>query len=192
MLERLFVQMKPVPVRRCHAGFEDVVKRPEAPAGVVEDAVEDDPDVPGMGRVDELAERLVATEERVDREVVVRVIAVVRRGLEDRRQVDRVGAERGDVVEVLHDAEQVAALEPVEGRWRIPWLHRARLRNAVARREAIREDLVEDRIADPGRRVDGHGRDRRMRGPRSRGAGARHEPEAGVRRARRPGCRIGP
>ena len=131
------------------------MERPEPAAGVVEDAVEDDPHAAAVRRVEELAERRVAAEERVDLEVVVRVVAVVGGRLEDRRQVQRVDAERLDVVEVLDDPEEVAALEAVVRRRGVPRLERARLRDPRAARESVREDLVEDGVSDPGGRV-GH------------------------------------
>ena len=80
------------------------MERPEAASGVVEHAVEDDPDPAVVGGVEQLAQRRVAAEQRVDREVVVRVVAVVRGRLEDRREVQRVDPEVLEVVEVLGDA----------------------------------------------------------------------------------------
>ena len=64
---------------------------------------------------------------------------------------------------MVDDAVQVAALEPVDGRRRVPGLERTRRVDAAAPREAVGEDLVEHRVADPGRGVDGrrlgrHGR----------------------------------
>ena len=57
---------------------------------------------------------------------------------------------------MLDDAEQVAALEPLARRWAVPWLEGARFVDALAGGEPVGEDLVEDGVADPGRRVDGH------------------------------------
>ena len=79
-------------------------------------------------------------------EVVVRVVAVVRGRAEDRGQVERGDAQVLEVVEVLRDPEQVAALEPVVRRRGVPRLERARLADARAGRESVREDLVEDAI----------------------------------------------
>ena len=50
---------------------------------------------------------------------------------------------------MLDDAEQVAALEPVVGRRRVPRLEGAGLVDAPARGEPVGEDLVEDRVPDP-------------------------------------------
>ena len=107
-----------------------------------------------VGSVEQLAQRRVAAQQRVDLEVVVRVVAMVRGGLEDRGHVDRVDAEILEVVEALDDPEQVAALEAVRGRRRVPRLHRTGLADALAGGEPIREDLVERRIPNPVGRVD--------------------------------------
>ena len=52
---------------------------PEPTAGVIEDTVEDDPHPTGMDGVHELSQGRIPAEERVDREVVIRVVSVVRR-----------------------------------------------------------------------------------------------------------------
>ncbi len=135
-----------------------MVEREEAATGVVEDAIEHDAHPASVCRVEQLAQRVIATEQRIDLEVVVRVVAVVRAGAEDRGQVDRGDPEILEVPEVLGDPAQVAALEPVDGRWRIPRLQGARLVDPLAAGEPVREDLVEDRVADPVRRVDRHRR----------------------------------
>ena len=61
------------------------------------------------------------------------------------------------VVEPLDDAEQVAALEAMDRRRAVPGLQRSRLGHAARLGEPVREDLVEDRVADPGRRIGTHG-----------------------------------
>ena len=127
------------------------MERPEAAAGVVEDAVEDDPHAAGVGRVEQLAQRRVAAEQRVDRQVVVGVVAMVRGGREDRVQIEGVDPEIGQLVESLGHAEQITALVAGVGRWRVPWLQRPWLGDPLARGEPIRKDLVEDGVADPGR-----------------------------------------
>jgi hypothetical protein len=114
---------------------------------MVEDAVEDDPHAAGVGLVEQLSERGVAAEQRIDHLVVVGVIAVVRGRREDRVEVERGDPQLGEFVEVLRDAQQVAALEAKRRRRGIPRLHRPGFGDAPARREAVREDLVEDGVA---------------------------------------------
>ena len=99
-----------------------MVEGPEAAAGVVEDAVEDDLHPARVAGVEQLAERGVAPEKRVDRQVVIGVVAVVRGGGEDRVEVERRDPERLQVVEPIDDAEEIAALESRGGRRRIPRL----------------------------------------------------------------------
>ena len=147
-----------MPVRRRRPGLHHVVEREEAAAGVVEDPVEHDAHPAAVRRLEQLAQGVVTAEQRVDLEVVVRVIAVVRGGTEDRCQVDRGDPEVLEVVEALGDPAQVAALEAVVGRRRVPRLEDTRLVDPVAAGEPVREDLIEDRVADPGRRVDRHRR----------------------------------
>ena len=90
-------------------------------AGVVERQVADQPDPAGLGGARERRERLVAPEQRIDAVEARRVVAVGGAGREDRCQVDDVRAERLDVVEVLLDPCQVAAVplaraSPARGR----------------------------------------------------------------------------
>ncbi len=107
-------------------------------------------------RVEQLAQGVVATEQRIDRQVVVGVVAVVGGRGEDRGEVQRGDPEVLEIVEPLDDPAQVATLEAVHRRWSVPRLERAGLVDALAGREPVGEDLVEDRVADPRRRVDAH------------------------------------
>ena len=132
------------------------MERPEAATGVIEHAVEDDAHPALVGAIEQLAQGGIAPEQRVDVEVVVGVVAVVRGRLEDRGHVDGVDPEVLEVVEALDDPEQVAALEPVRGRRRVPRLDGPGLAHPIAGGEPVREDLVEDRVADPVGRVDSH------------------------------------
>ena len=113
--------------------------------------------------------RLVAAEQRVDAVERRRVVAMRAARGEERRQVDDVRAELLDVVEVLLDARQVAAVplprrvRPAALRQRVPVAaHRPRRRLALA----------------PRSRRSGRGRSRRRptRVPRRR-AGVEREPE---------------
>ncbi len=69
----------------------------------------------GVGGVYQVDQILFGAEVRVDAEIAVDVVAVVRAGivLEDRRQPDGRAAEAGDVVEVPGDAAELAAVEIV-------------------------------------------------------------------------------
>jgi hypothetical protein len=125
------------------------VERPEAAPRVVEHAVEDDPHPAGVGLVEQHAQRQVPAEQGVDRQVVVRVVPVVRRRGEDGCQVQRRDPEVDQVRQPLGDPQQVAALEPVLCRGVVPGLERTRRGDPAGAREAVREDLVEDGVANP-------------------------------------------
>ncbi len=77
-------------------------------AQVVEDAVDDDPD-PARGRVlDEIVPVLLRPEGRIDLRVVLRVVAVVAAGVEDRVEVDGGDAQADQRIQLLVDALEVA------------------------------------------------------------------------------------
>ena len=80
---------------------------------VVEHAVEDDPDAGAVGRAHQLGELLVCAEERVDAQVVLRVIGVVAGSVEDGVEVDRRDAQALQVADAPGDAGQVADLKSV-------------------------------------------------------------------------------
>ena len=109
--------------------------------------------------VEQLPEGLVATQQGVDVEVVVGVVAVVGGRGEHGVEVQRRDAQCAKAVEVRDDAVEVAALEAVRRGRPIPGLEGARGRHAPAARQPVREDLVEDGVAGPGGdvEVDAHG-----------------------------------
>ena len=69
------------------------MKGPKATAGMIEDAVEDDPHAPVVGRIQQLAQGGVAPEQGVNLIVIIGVVAVVGGRGEDRGQVQRGDAE---------------------------------------------------------------------------------------------------
>ena len=121
----------------------------EAARGVVEDAVQHHPDAPGVGRVQQLAQRRVAAQHRVHLEIVVGVIAMVRPGAEDRVEIDRVDPQVGQVVQMLDYTQQITALVAVTGGRRAPRLQVGCLGHAVRLGKAIGEDLIKDSVPNP-------------------------------------------
>ena len=128
-VEDIVVQVEPVPVGRGAARFNDVLKRPEPPTGMVEDAIEDHPDAALVGAVQELAEGRVPAEQRVDRHEIAGVVPMVRGRGEDRVQVQPRDPEIHELIQPVGEAEQVAALEPVEGGRGGPRFHGPRIKN---------------------------------------------------------------
>ena len=89
---------------------------PEAAAGMVEDAVQHDVHIAGVGGVEQFAQRVVAAQQRIDLHVVEGVIAMVGRRCKDRVQVDGIDAKFLQVVKLIDDAAQVTALEALAPR----------------------------------------------------------------------------
>ena len=70
---------------------------------VIEDGIENDADPPLMGRIDEGGEGGFVSKSGVDGEVVLGVVAVVGAGFEDRREVEGVDTELGEMIESAGD-----------------------------------------------------------------------------------------
>ena len=151
--EPIGVEDEPIDVRRRCAVLHDVVERPQSAAGVVEDAIQDQPHAALVYRVDQLAQRFVAAQQRIHPPVVVGVVPMIRGRGEDRVQADGVDPQVDQVVEMLGDPQQVAALEAVPRRRIVPRLQVTGLVYARAPRESVREDLVDDRVSYPRRGI---------------------------------------
>src|SRR5438105_15387834 len=103
-VEDVGIEIEPVAIERAGTGLDDVLEGEESPSGMVEDAIEDDPDPTLVGCVEERPQRIVTAEERIDREIVRRVVAMVRCGREHRVQVQPVDPEVDEIVEPVDDA----------------------------------------------------------------------------------------
>src|SRR5205085_10488549 len=79
--------------------------------GVIEDSIEDQMHAALIDGRDERLKRGIAAERRINVQVIVRVVAMIRARGEDRIQIDRVNAEALQVVEFLFDAFQITAVE---------------------------------------------------------------------------------
>jgi len=86
----------------------------------------------------------------------VRVITMIRGGLKDWIQVDGSDAQLNEIIQMLDDAEQIAALESKCGGWRIPRFKVVRLFHAITFGKPIRKNLIKDGILDPRWCNDGH------------------------------------
>ena len=131
-----------------------------ASAGVVGYEVEQHPHATAVSGLHELDQRRVPAVARLDVEEVLMVVAVMRRTAVHRAEPQHVAAETCDVIQVLADAIQRAAVQRggVAGR-----------RQALARaREAVDHDVVADRVADPVRRRRRGGFERKLLAARPR------------------------
>ena len=152
------------------------MERKEAAARVVENAVEHDADAPAVSFVEQAPKCRRSPQHGVDLFVVVRVIAMVRGGLEDGSEVECVNPQIRQVIEVFDDADQVAPLITVVRRRRSPLVQVPGLGHGQAPREPIGKDLVENRVANPvgGLRIEHRRLRRRIQG-RSWRTGRREE-----------------
>ncbi len=138
--------------------------------GVVRRDVEHEADVARRRGTSQRRKPGITAEMRGDPVVVDRVVAVIGPRFEDRIEVDGVHAEVGQVVELSFDARKVAAEELDHGRCTrarrlVPGAPAGRVAAVgpgavldvvrwVAIREAVGEDLVEDAVGQPRRRVE--------------------------------------
>ena len=134
------VHHEPILVRRGLLVFPQVLEGEKSQPGVVENAVEDDPHAAPVRLGNQIEEKLVGgrplpcgrilrlgrddfqvalrirTEPRVDMVETERVIFVVRTGPEDGIQINGVDPEVAQVIELVDDALDVAAIAPFPGR----------------------------------------------------------------------------
>ena len=142
-------------------------------SGMVEHAVQDDGDAALAGLVAQALEALLVAQHRVDLQVVARVVAMRRLRLEDGVKVQHRHAQAFQIVKVLADALQRAAVEVPLGdaavlvtlvvRGLVPVVHQGALGAVgmqlegsvgalvpvLAAREAVGEDLVDDALLVP-------------------------------------------
>ena len=69
--------MEPITVRRLLPGLKQMAKLKETPASMVENAVQDDPDVMIMGHLQELLKGLIPAQDRIDGEIIMGVITMI-------------------------------------------------------------------------------------------------------------------
>src|SRR5262245_10774583 len=74
---------------------------------------------------------------------------MIRRGLKDRTEIECVYAEVGQIVEVLDNAHQVAALEAMRGWWSLPGFQIVWFLDAGALGKPIGKNLIKNGILHP-------------------------------------------
>ncbi len=139
------------------------------PAAVVGDDIQDVAHAAAVQFLAQFDQGIISAEVWIDVLVVHHIILMVAECSEDRRQVEGVDAQVGQVIKVLGDARQVAAVEndpvvligirldtpgqgvrPVPSVFILIWL---RVGGGIAVGKAVRENLVEDALQHPGRRI---------------------------------------
>ena len=136
------VDEEPAAIRRRFAVSDNVLKFVPPVAAVVEHAVENDAHPARVDTIDQPPQIVLRAEGRVDLEIIGRVVLVVRRRAEDRRQIQTRRAERLNIVELLCNARQIAAHEILPRRRRAPIFRARRGKGWVSVLEPLREDLI--------------------------------------------------
>ena len=122
-------------------------------AGMVEDAIQDNANIPAMGFLDEDIKCFPATQQRINQVIVMRVVAMVGSRLKDRVEVDGIDPQVLQVVQFFIDTQKVSTFETLYCWGRVPWFHVIRLDNFLTMRKAVRENLVKNCIFNPLRGV---------------------------------------
>ena len=148
-VDGIAVDEEPAAIRRRFAVFHNVLKFVPPVAAVVEHAVEEDAHPARVDTVDQPPQIVLRAEDRVDLEIIGRVVLVVRRCAEDGRQIQTCRAERLDVVELLRNARQIAAHEILPRRCRAPSFCARRGAGGISVLEPLREDLIIHLPASP-------------------------------------------
>ena len=143
--------MEPVAVRRVLPVLHQVVKSPEAAAAMIEDTVQHETHAALMNGGDQGIKSSIAPQQRIDRQVVVGVIAMIRCGAEDRRQVQTGDAHVPKFIERLDHPVEVTSLKPLLRRVVAPWfeVQRALVHDLAAATETVRKNLIEHRLRHP-------------------------------------------
>jgi hypothetical protein len=118
---------------------------------VVEHAIEHDPEPALVTGLHQPPQHLQIPELRVHRKIILGVVFMVAGTLENGREIQRRDAEIGQVVQAVDDPFQVAAHEIAVGRRAAPRLYAQRIAGGFAPGKPLDENLVEDRVAHPGR-----------------------------------------
>src|SRR3972149_5755781 len=108
--------MKPIPIRGGVFVLGKIVKGEEAAPAMIEYAVEDDSNPRRVPPLEQTVKRWEIAQLGIDLEIIARLVAMIRGGIEDRVEVDGVDSEIEQVVELLDHAFEIAAHEPAQFR----------------------------------------------------------------------------
>src|SRR5688572_12021614 len=88
-----------------------MVELPETPAGMVEHTVEHNLDIAEMRLIEQLSQRRIPAQQRINLKVIKSVVAVVRCAGENRVQIERRYTEVAQIVQLIDHAQQITALK---------------------------------------------------------------------------------
>ena len=116
-IHREAADVEPVAVGRVLLVLQDIGEGEEAAPAVVEDAIQDDVHIVAVCQIKQGVKVAHIAQPGIDLVVVDGVVAVVGGGVEDGVEVESVDTQVEQVIEMLDDALQIAALEaPLRGR----------------------------------------------------------------------------
>jgi hypothetical protein len=78
---------------------------------MVERHIEDHAHIDGIQRGAQIGERAIAAKIRIDAVEIGHIVAMIAARCEDRVQVERVHAKRCEIVQLVRNADQIAAVE---------------------------------------------------------------------------------
>ncbi len=108
--------LEPVPPRRGRTIFDQVVEWKETAADMIEDAIQNDPHALAVCRGEQIVERRVAAQQRIDLEIIAGVITVIGRRLKDGIQIKCIDAKILQVIQAVARAAQCSPFITMMGR----------------------------------------------------------------------------
>src|SRR5688572_8756353 len=134
------------------------MERPEAPAGMIKNPIQNHMHVPGMGFIQQLPERHIASQQRVYLKIIIGVVAVIGGGGKDGVEIEGVDAQLLEIIQLIHDPVEVSPLKPLLLRWAAPGfkLKSSRMPSPGAPGKTVRKNLIKDGIFCPGRGIYSH------------------------------------
>ncbi len=96
--------IKPIQISRFLTIFQDVIELEESTAGMIENAIQYNTHISAMDFFQQFLESFIATQHRVNLEVIMGMIAVVTGRLKDRIEIDCIHPQILQVIQLLEHA----------------------------------------------------------------------------------------
>src|SRR5512135_3186884 len=87
-VQTIGIEVKPITIRRIDTRFQHMMKLPETAAGMIEHAIRHNADVARVRRIDEFTESRITAQQRIDIQIIVSVITMIRRRSKNRIEVN--------------------------------------------------------------------------------------------------------